>query len=1151
MKFCFRPLNFSFSLHTDSAKSSRNQYPQIGTRRLQRHIFGCVLTWALFAVAGAKVCGAGVKTYEAENNPTFAGTIDKDQEYAPGEVLVLLSDEAIESDDDAEEIGAKIGGVIKKRISLATRRQGKRAIRQAQSRNRQVLRIKLEKGKSVKQVLAEKWSKKDPRIVSVEPNYRLRILIVPNDPFFGYLWAMQNTGQTGGTPYADIDAVSAWNITTGSDNVVVAVVDTGIDYLHSDLAANMWTNTGEIPGNSIDDDDNGFIDDVHGYDFCKNDGDPIDEHSHGTHCAGTIAARGNNGVGVTGVNWRCKLMACRFLDENGSGYASDAIDAINYAVANGADILSNSWGGGGYSATMEAAITNARDNGVLFVAAAGNSAENGDLSSHYPSGYAIENVIAVAATNHNDELASFSNYGLRTVHLGAPGVSILSTVINNEYSWYNGTSMATPHVAGAAALLLANDPTISVYELKSRLIWTGDEIEALSGKTITGRRLNVYNALTAEPELAVLAPNEQVTWVQGFEWPIEWKSIGGADTVDIYLLKGGEIYAQLADDASNTGKFTWQIPGTVAAVSDYRIFIDDGVNTDESDADFAISDTATDYLTQLFSVDTGQFDLSGKSLLLTPDDSASEYTVCLKEIDELPVEPGSSTNLGLGDDDSKAVTLTGHSVQLYGTSYDRFYVGSNGYITFESADDDYSESLVKHFNMKRISGLFRDFNPSASGSVLFKQLGDRAAVTWQNVPEYGRNTASTFQVEMFYDGTIRLSWLSVGARYGIAGVSRRTGTPIDFTASDISDYQQCQPELESVEVIGPDSIAEQSTAQFACTAHYDDGSTQDITSGQAVWSENSDYAEIDETGLLTAAGMGISTHAQCSVTATIDGKSDSHSLVITPGAMQVVTVQKCRIKAGRNTGYDAIKCSGTFGLTAEDLAGADSVTVQIYSGADNYLVYEESIGLDSFTSSKGKYRYKHRVKSGQPGAITSLAFDTNKNMFNLLAKNVDLTGLASPLYLLVNLGTYTGLGIAGENTINGRKSIPVALLSGYADTLSVTKTRLKNSSTPGKDKLGIKGTFSVADDSSVTEGLTITWGYQTLTVPGSEFDETGTGRLRSIYQPGDGSTIKADFDLNRCVYKIAIKETTLTSTSGSVDFGLEFGSYSETEEVRL
>jgi subtilisin family serine protease len=1068
---------------------------------------------------------------------TFNAPNEKQADYLPDEVLVTLSDD---NDEVVGQIEKLAGGICRQQIRFPDSRHGRRLTQRAETRKNQVLRIKLPQGKSVKQAISQ-LSKKDPRIVRVEPNYKVRINALPNDPLFGSLWAMRNTGQTGGTPYADIDATGVWNITTGSDDVVVAVIDTGIDYTHPDLAANIWTNPGEIPGNGIDDDHNGFIDDIHGYDFVDNDGDAMDEHSHGTHVAGTIGAVGNNGAGVTGINWRCKIMACRFLDENGSGSIADAIEAVNYAVANGAQVLSNSWGGGGYSAALAEAITNAKNNGVLFVAAAGNDSANSDASPHYPSCYNIDNVIAVAATDHRDSLASFSNYGATTVHLAAPGVSILSTVLAGSYASYSGTSMATPHVSGVAALLLANDPSMNIYELKSRLVWTGDPIESLSSKTISGRRLNAYNALTTLPVTAVVSPNSQVTWAQGFNYSIRWMSIAGGDTVDIYLLKAGAVYAQLANDVANTGAFSWNISRSIPVGSDYKIRIDDGVNVDDSDANFSITDAANDYFTELFSNYTHGFDLSNKSLLLRPDESASGYAACIDEITELPTNPAGGADLDLDDDDYAIVSLSsGHSVKLYETSYDGFYVGSNGYITFGSGDVDYSESLTEHFALKRIAGLYRDLDPSSSGSVVKNELDDRVAITFTGVPEYGESTGNTFQIELFYDGQIRLSWLSIAAQFGVVGISGGGGQPADFEQSDLSAYGPCDPLLLSIEVTGPEVVTEQSTAQYSCIAYYEDGSTEDITS-DALWSDNSDYATIDETGLLTAED--VDSYNRCKVTAAFDGKSADKDLLIDDADVHQVAIRKCTVRAGKTAGTDSISCIGSFDATAEQLAAAQNITVRIYS-ADDYLVFEEVINRDLLSPRGENFNYRNNIKSGQPGGITNLAFDTADFSFSFKAKNIDLTGLTCPVYLIIDAGSVC-LGVVDETVVNGKKPIPVRLMSGYADTLTVAKARVKDSASSGRDRLKVKGTFTVADDSSVTDDVTITWGAQTFTIPGEQFQLVRTGHFKTKYTNPAGCVICADFNFNTCKFKIDIKNTTIATQSALVTFGLSFGGYSQ------
>jgi len=355
------------------------------------------------------------------------------------------------------------------------------------------VRIKLRPGMSVEQAMAQ--FNNDASVELVEPNYVVSIVQTPDDPSYSSLWGLHNLGQTGGTQDADIDAPEAWDLSTGSSSVIVAVIDSGVDYNHPDLAANMWTNPGEIAGNGIDDDNNGYIDDINGYDFSNNDADPMDDNSHGSHVAGTIAAVGNNGVGVVGVSWNAQIMAVKFLNAAGSGFTSDAVSSVLYAANNGAHIMNNSWGGGGYSQALQDAITTANTTGALFVAAAGNSNSNNDIFPHYPANYSGQHIISVAATDASDGKAGFSSFGATTVHLGAPGVSILSTEPGNTYGYKNGTSMASPHVAGAAAVILAANPGMTNVQIKDRILNNVDPIPSMAGITITGGRLNLNNAL--------------------------------------------------------------------------------------------------------------------------------------------------------------------------------------------------------------------------------------------------------------------------------------------------------------------------------------------------------------------------------------------------------------------------------------------------------------------------------------------------------------------------------------------------------------------------------------------------------------------------------------------------------------------------------
>jgi subtilisin family serine protease len=338
-----------------------------------------------------------------------------------------------------------------------------------------------------------------PAVAYVEPNYIGTVVATPNDPLYGQLWGLKNTGQVingrAGTAGADISAELAWNVTTGSRCTVVGVVDTGIDYNHQDLAANVWSNDGTIGGCAAG---------THGYNAITKTCDPLDDYAsiyHGTHVSGTIGAVGNNSVGVVGVNWNTSIMGLKWINQYGYGVTSDAISAIEFAVKAkiagvNVRVLSNSWRQlDGFSQALLDEINRANTNDILFVAAAGNNSSNNDITPLYPASYNAPNIVAVAATDNNDNLASFSNYGPTKVHLGAPGVDVLSTKLGNAYQYLSGTSMATPHVSGVAALILSKSPSLTTAQVKSNIVNNVDVKPSLVGRTASGGRLNAAKAL--------------------------------------------------------------------------------------------------------------------------------------------------------------------------------------------------------------------------------------------------------------------------------------------------------------------------------------------------------------------------------------------------------------------------------------------------------------------------------------------------------------------------------------------------------------------------------------------------------------------------------------------------------------------------------
>jgi subtilisin family serine protease len=417
-------------------------------------------------------------------------------------------------------------------------------------------------------------------VLYAQPNFIYHVdgtdVTTPNDPLYPDQWHLNNTGQLGGTPGADIHAPEAWDTSTGSSTVIVGVIDTGVQYTHPDLAANMWLNTAEcngIPG--VDDDGNGYIDDCHGIDTINHDSDPMDDFGHGTHVAGIIGAVGNNGVGVTGINWTVRILPCKSHDASGNGTSASIIECYAYIQAikaRGENIIAtnNSYGGcpeacGFDQATMDG-IAGLESVGVLFVAAAANNGSNNDTILEYPADYFLPNVIAVAATTNTDALAFFSDYGVRTVAVGAPGDTVFSTWLPNTYTYLSGTSMATPQVVGIAALLKAANPSLDWIAIRNLLIAGGDTKSSLLGKTISGRRVNANGSLlcASVPVFGMLQPLESMTG--GTPLTIAALNINcaaAAGAVSVTITPGGPTIAlkdggKLGDLAANDGIYSAQ-----------------------------------------------------------------------------------------------------------------------------------------------------------------------------------------------------------------------------------------------------------------------------------------------------------------------------------------------------------------------------------------------------------------------------------------------------------------------------------------------------------------------------------------------------------------------------------------------------------------
>jgi len=406
----------------------------------------------------------------------------------------------------------------------------------------------------------------DRRVQAVEANmiYRLDDTL-PNDPDFNKLYGLRNDGASGGVQGADLGMIKAWDFSTGSASVVIGIIDSGTDYNHPDLADNIWKNPGETgvdsngldrSTNGVDDDANGYVDDWHGWDFFNNDNNPMDDNSHGTHVAGTIGGRGNNGRGVVGVNWSVSMVPIKVFSGAGESSADILIKGIDYATALGLVATNNSWGGGGFSDAMLAAIQRANDKGILFVAAAGNNSSNNDNVAHYPSSYDVPNIISVASTDRKDALSSFSNYGVKSVHVAAPGSDIWSTVPNNGYGLKSGTSMATPHVTGLLALLKARYPALDAQAMKNRIIGATQLVPQIQS-TVKFGRISAASALEDDsvPPAAVQDISIVETGVKDLR--VTWKESGDDGEVGqasryLVRLSNEPIMDDISWDAATT-----------------------------------------------------------------------------------------------------------------------------------------------------------------------------------------------------------------------------------------------------------------------------------------------------------------------------------------------------------------------------------------------------------------------------------------------------------------------------------------------------------------------------------------------------------------------------------------------------------------------
>lgn len=541
-----------------------------------------------------------------------------------------------------------------------------------------------------------------------EPDYRLHPAVAPNDAYYanGSLWHLNNTGQSGGKSDADIDAPEAWDVSNTASNIIVAIVDSGIRHTHEDLAPNMWLNPGEIAGNGVDDDGDGLVDNVYGINAAANNGNTVDLLGHGTQVAGFVGAVGNNSLGVAGVAWRVKLMACRFYDDAGLGFISDAVQAVDFARANGAHVINASFISTNYSSAFYTAINNCRSAGIIFVAAAGNYTINNEVVPHYPASFNLDNIVAVAATSRTDDLASFSNYGATSVDLAAPGHDVFTTAssANNAYILTSGTSFSSPIVAGAFALMRARYPTTNYRQLINQMLAATDPLPSLTGKCVTGGRLNLARALGPSVAASFTA-----------------SPLAGAVPLTVRFTN---------TSFGTTSSLLWNFgDGTTSTVAN-------PVHIYETPGNFTVSLTAT--------ANNGATSTTNRSVFTALNYQMTNATFSW-------IDPASMVSLNLTGDavGSQALPFT---FQFYGQDYSTIYVGANGLLGFNAA----SLTSAANTDLPSTAGpnniicpFWDDLNP-AIASVRFGTIGTepnrKVVISWLATAGVGSPPASfTFQ----------------------------------------------------------------------------------------------------------------------------------------------------------------------------------------------------------------------------------------------------------------------------------------------------------------------------------------------------------------------------------------------------------------------
>jgi subtilisin family serine protease len=932
--------------HIRRARPSRQTQPLLKQLRLSAALalgltaLFCLATLGVSAQLGNQT-GEVLTTAAAQSSQPPAKRGSTVAEFVPGDILVCYRSESAANREEAATTSLLRNG---RAMAITVERfDGSRLV--------SGLRLARVRPEDTLDAIAS--LNDDPEVLYAEPNYILHKAVLPNDARFGEIWALKNTGQEGnvgppnnnrfinGTVGVDIDAETAWtSYTTGSSSVVVGIIDTGIDINHPDLQANIWTNPGESGGgketNGIDDDGNGRIDDVHGWDFFSNNNSVFDSPTiddHGTHVAGTIGAVGNNGIGVTGINWQVKMMPLKFLGTaTGSGSAAGAIAAINYAVDmrnRGVNIrvLNNSWGGSTPSNALTSAVNSANAAGILFVVAAGNETTDRDDTPEAPSNIDASNVIRVAATDRIDDLVFFSNFGSRLPSIGAPGRGILSTTPRNypsatytesdgsTYSFFSGTSMAAPQVSGVAALILAQYPAITMQRLRTALLYSGEPIPSLTGKTSTGRRLNAKLALDnagtndATPPtvsgLGVAAQNGRNVTLQFAAG--DDGSAGLAALYDVYFTSsaGGQYHlgAFAPSALSDSQSVTVEIPARQTAGTVTLKATDEVGNNASAGVGVAVSAAA-----------------------------AEPYSVTLSPA--VPLSTGGTAFSFNGDDKYAFDYPLPFSFPFFGKTMNTVTVSTNGALYFlpppqrANGDADDAGSSLEGLNSQRmIAGMWDDFDlrtcfrPDADLYVVQPDAG-RVIFRWQgvtfsssNCPAAPGGDAVNFEIELRSDGTIQTRYgAGNSALRSVVGISQ--GEADSYTSNAANAYVVNSHTSTAANINLPNAQTVTFTPQATSCSYSISATSQSFSAGSA------------------ASAVNVTAGAGCGWTAA---SNDPSFITITSGAGGTGN-GTVNFSVAANTGAARTGTLNIAGQTFTVTQAAAQTSVQL--GQSSYVVSE-------------------------------------------------------------------------------------------------------------------------------------------------------------------------------------------------------------------